>query len=347
MSIITQANLRTLTDKLANVWDRLKPYVGSLANVAAPVAGTGQYAAKGANDTVLGTADYDPILDMGAAAYAFWQGYNAEGITQARFRSMLDSINNHMSRKGPGVDSSITSLSAAMTYYNTTAFTSLLSPAFGDLWYAVYGVRLPAAGLFHPAIHPTYDSTVSANGMGLRAVGGSFTAGTAASYTLYEEVTPLLEVTVDFASGGAAPVISVAGTDHTGATSTTWDVTLGSNNPTAAVSTTTSEAITAQDRQTITLASGTGIVAGSVLTINAGLDDEEVIVVESVSGADIVAVFNKAHDSGAAVTGKTTVALTPSVAGRRLRSVSGITITISSHSAGTVRVVGKMDRGWA
>lgn len=348
MALISVANLKILTDKLAYLYDDWRTLIG--VHSGSSVAGTSRKLMDNLLDFIVSDLnDYQQQSDMAAQVYAQGLKTNRKDIAKAILQTVLGAIQDHMGLRGSSVSATITDLSTYLTYYNGTgdvAYSSMLHPVFGDLWYDVYAARLPAAGLFHPGIHPSLDSTYT-NGFGTRAVGGSYTDGSAYESTpLYSALTPLLEITTSFADGGAAPVIAVAGTDDTGATSTTWDVTLGSNNPTASVSTTTSEAITAMTRDTITLGSGTGIIAGSVLTINSGEDDEEVIVVESISTDDITAVFKKAHASGAAVTGKTTVALTPSVAGRRLRNASNITITISSHSAGTVRVVGKQERGY-
>jgi len=349
MPIISQANLRTLTDHLANIWDLLKPKAGEVADVAAPVAGTAQYAADAAQDLITSIGDYEPIRDMAQQMYNLARGMNVEGILggsgiTTTMKAAVSAINSHAAALGSSVDSSVTNLTSLMVYANTTRFTSMLAPTFGDLWYALFGTRLTPYGLLSPAIHPTWNADVSAEGMGSRAYGGSFTAGTAMDNTLHSEVEPLVEVVTSFANGTTPPQVTIAGTDHTGNTATTWSVTFGDTDPSAAVSTTTTEAITAQARQTITLDDATGIIVGSVLTINSGDVDEEVVIVETVASDDITAVFLKAHDSGAAVTGNLTVATTPSVAGRRLRSVSGITLTLDTHDAGKIRVVGKQDR---
>jgi hypothetical protein len=220
----------------------------------------------------------------------------------------------------------------------------MLHPVFGDLWYDIYASRLPDEGLFHPGVHPYLDATNYANGFGTRAVGGAFADGASYESTpLYSELEPMLEVIVNFSGGGAPPTFTVAGTDNTGA-ALNWTATGGSNNPEAAVSTTITPALNAMGRQTFAVASASGIVIGSTLKINAGLTDEEVIVVENVSGTDITAVCMKAHGAGAALTGFTTLALTPATAGRRIRDVTGITIGITAHTAGAVRVVGKQQR---
>jgi len=58
----------------------------------------------------------------------------------------------------------------------------------------------------------------------------------------------------------------------------------------------------------------------------------------------ITAVFTKAHDAGAALTGKRTYTLTPATSGRRLQNCTTINITATAATAGTVRVVGRRDR---
>lgn len=131
---------------------------------------------------------------------------------------------------------------------------------------------------------------------------------------------------------------------------------------------TTSQTIAAQSRQTITLTAGSaanantvGIIAGSMVTVNQGLPDQEVVVVESVvSGTSITAVFQKAHASGAVLSGNYTYALGASTpVSRRLRSLGAWTngaavgtsgtnnaLVTNGHTAGAVRVVGAQDRSW-
>lgn len=347
MSLISVANLQLLTDKLAALYDRWRTEFG--ISTGSPVAGTDRYLANNAL-TVLTTTvdDYQQQYDMSQQLYTLTTKCNRKDTARLHLASVLASIEDHMSQRGSSVAASITSLATYLSYYNGgsggAAYSSMLHPVFGDLWYDIYTSRLPSAGLFHPGIHPYLDATNYASGMGTRAVGGAFSDGAAYESTpLYSGVEPMLEIIVNFSGGVAPPTFTVAGTDNTGA-ALNWTATGGSNNPTAAVSTTITPALNAMDKQTFAVASASGIVIGSTLKINAGLSDEEVIVVEDVSGSNVTAVVMKEHGAGAALTGFTTLALTPGTAGRRCRDVTGITIGISSHSAGTVRVVGKQQR---
>jgi hypothetical protein len=245
------------------------------------------------------------------------------------------------------VSATITDIPTYLAWYNGgdggAKFRCLVSPQFAALYLALQRASLAVTGVESPAVHPSYTTGISAEGMASRTAGGAFAAGTAVDNTLYSEVNPLIEVVTDLTGAAAFPVIAVAGTDDAGSTSaTTWGVTLDANNPTAAVSTTITPVVAAMSRQTVAIASATGIIAGSVLTVNAGLVDQEVIVVETIAGTDITAVFQFAHGAGAALTGKRTYALVPSTGGKRCRSVSALTITQST--GGKIRVVGRQDR---
>lgn len=158
---------------------------------------------------------------------------------------------------------------------------------------------------------------------------------------------PRVEVQTNFSGGSAAPTVTFDGTDAEG-NSITWTATVtGGNNPTAAVSTTLSaDVLTAAARVTVQVGSLSGIVAGSVLIVSEGLVDEERILVESIdSGATtITAVFLRNHDSGATLTGFRTFTATPGTAGRRVRTVTAITIGVTGHTTGQVRVTGVPDR---
>lgn len=348
--LITTANLDTFCDKLCWVWARIKPHMGLVANQSSPVQGTAQYFMNDLLNLIVATADdFQQQQDMGSDLYSALTNMNIEKFANNHLKTALQTLNDHINDRGSSVDSSIQTLDTFLAYYNGGSggakFANLQVPELTDLWNACFGANLDDAGIMAPAIHPNVVSGASANGMGLRAVGVSFADGDDVNTTLYSPNAPKLEVTVDFAGGGSAPVISVAGTDDTGATDTTWDVTLGSNNPTAAVSTTLTPAVTTIGRQTlVAVGSATGIVIGSVLGINAGEDDEEYVIVENVSGSTITFVAAKTHSAGAALTGFTTVALTPSVSSRRPVSLSGITITTAGHTAGTVRVISVPER---
>lgn len=344
MSIISSANLIALTDRLGVAYDHLSSVVGEASELASPVAGTVQEQLVSAmQDVVLGLSDFDQVNDLARPLRAAQLGTNRAAVANL-MQPALDAIENHCKKEGTATSASIVSLTTYLDYLNTTRFSAMLAPEFSDLWYATKALRLSKKGVYAPAWHPSIVSGLSANGFGARAVGGSFTAGTALSSS-YSEVDLIAEVTVDFADGDAAPAITVTGIDHTGA-SMTWTGTLGSNNPTAAVATTLGEALTAArgKKDTVTLASGTGVIAGSVLRINASGPNEEYVVVESVSTDDVVTFIRKNHASGEAVAFNRPLLLTPGTGGRKCASISNIVLTISNHTAGTVRIVGKQPR---
>lgn len=346
MSLISTTNLQKLTDKLAFLYDRLR--VSDGIHTGSAVAGTNRYLAEQMLTLLTTTVDdYQQQQDMATAVYTLSTKMNRKDTARQFFLPVISAINDHLSQRGSSVAAAIVDLPSYLTYYNGggggAAYSALFHPVLGELYYDILSSRLPDEGLFHPGIHPYLDSTYS-NGMGVRAVGGSLTDGAAYESTpLYCEVEPLAEVIVAFSGGGSAPTLTVAGTDNTGA-SLNWTATLTGNNPAAAVSTTITPALNAMDRQTFAVASATGIIVGSVLKINSGLIDEETIIVEAVSGTDVTAVVKLAHSAGAALTGFQTYALTPATAGRRMRDLTGITIGIGTHSAGTVRIVGKQER---
>jgi hypothetical protein len=344
-NLISTANLAKITDKLAYVYERMAANGGSAA-FGSYVVGTNQYLLNQALSNVVGIGDYIMETDLGAGFYSGLNQSDRKSIATRTMGQALQAINQHLSLRGSAVDPTVRDLASYLNYYNGgnggAAFSAMLHPQFGQLYADVAGAALPAAGLFQPSLHPLLSSAT--NGIGKRAVGGSLTTGTAPDTTNYSAPLINAQVAVDFASGTGAPTVTVAGTDNTGATSTTWLGVFTGNNPAAAVSTTITPAITAMTRATVAVASAAGIVPGSVLTVNAGLIDQEIITVEAVSGSNVTAVFDKAHGAGAALTGNTTIQLAPSVSGRRLKTMSGITIGITGHTAGTVLVYGVLER---
>lgn len=347
MSLITTTNLKTLTDRYARIYHLLYPWFGDPAVSSAPVAPSAQYAADLAVDLLTTIGDHEQISDMEPQAYAAFIKANLRSGC-GFMTNILSALTNHCGSRGPVVNSGITSLETFLSYYNGgdggSRFNAMVCPGFADLWYLIFQTRLPNEGVMTPAVHPDLDSAVAAAAMGSRAVGGAFTDGVAIDETIYSEAEPLVEITANFSGGATFPAVTIAGVNQDGLTTTTWAVTLDANNPASAVSTTITPAVSAQARQTVAVGSTSGIVAGSVLKVNAGLVDEEIIVVETVGGGSITAVFTKVHSAGAALTGKRTYAMTPSVVGDRCRDVTGITITIGTHAAGTVRITGKQDR---
>lgn len=346
MALISSSDLLLVTDNMGAVRRLLRSVLGDAANVDSPTLGTCQSAMDKMLTTIVANSDdYDQQQDLAQTFYNARAAADIESVQSSILRTAIQALSDHCNQQGSTVDSTIIDLSTYLTYLNTTAHTAMVVPEFADAWYGIFNSRLPAAGVMTPCISPVYDSTVSANGMGSRAVGGSFTDGDAVNRTLYSCPLAILEVTANFTTGTAAPAFSVAGTDNTGVGTTTWTVTAGTTNPASAITPTITPAITDVElRQTVAFSSATGIVPGSVMTVDSGLTNQEVIIVEAVSGTDITAVFRKTHLAGCTVTGKYSMSLTPSVALRRLANASGLTITTAGHTTGTVRIIGPQNR---
>lgn len=345
MAIISQANVLTATDRMARVRSNLVSQLGLAANLSSPVVGTVQKTLDDLLNLIVNDVDdYEQQNDLNQPFFNARAAGDIESVQATILRAAVQALSDHCNQRGGAVDSSIIDLSTYFTYLNTTKFTALVVPEFATLWNDIFNSAIGAGNTMSPGLHPDLDSTVSANGMGSNTFADSYSDGDAVNTTLYSEVVPIIEITTSFSGGTAAPVFSIVGTDDTGVGTTTWDVTPGDTNPTSAITPTITPAVTAEARQTVALSATTGIVAGSVLTINSGSTDQEVIVVESVGGGNITAVFKKAHSAGANITGKTCYATTPSVASRRLRDATDLNITISSHSAGAARIIGIQDR---
>lgn len=139
------------------------------------------------------------------------------------------------------------------------------------------------------------------------------------------------------ATGVAAPT-----TNGTGGT--TWAINGSANNPFVSNPATTSTAIVAQQRQSVTLSSAAWLLQGSVVTIDTGINAETVIV-ESISGNMITAVFRYAHASGVSAAWSTTLAVTPSFPGTaRMTACTNIVPSYSGHTSGAIHIEGPQDR---
>lgn len=337
MPLLSSSELILLTDKMAYLWDRLGAFCGT-SDYGSYVAGTSQYVYGRALADVMATEDYDQVSGLSASLYNGVTGFSRELLASSAFSDFASSLESHVTEFGPALDDSVVDLATLLTFLNATPYSVLLHPSLGDAWLSVTGVALPVVGLAQPSSHPWLNAAATL-GLGTNSVGGSFAAGAEIS-TTYSPPTIAVEVTTAFSGGSANPTVTVSGVDDSGLGTTTWTADLGSNNPTASVSTTIAPAVAATSRVTVAVGSATGIVVGSVLKVNAGLIDEEVVSVEAVVGSTLTAVFDKAHLAGAALTGFSTFLLAPSVAGARPVSVSNVSIGITGHSAGAVRVFG-------
>ncbi len=365
MALITPTNALAYCDHLGAIWDSLKANQGSQSGGAA--AGNLQQlvALFGTLvDTTLADLQQDVDLAPDALDLTLYRA-SADQSARSMLTRAVKALDSHVAGQGSTVASSITGLESYLAYYNGGAggalFANMVTPSFDDLWNAVYGDQTcltvanylagsndgPAAAatstpVLTPGINPTNGQ---ASGMGYATAAGSYVPGqtsvvqsATAGAKSYAEANLIAVVQANFANGTGAPGAAVTGTDHLGNAAQSWTGTFGSNNPAAAITPTTiTPAVIAQARQTVALASVTGIVAGSLLTVNSGLVDQETVLVEAVVASTVTAVFLKAHLAGAAVTGATTIALV-NADGRRCRSISNISLVLSGHNAGAVRV---------
>lgn len=355
MTLITNPHLLNYLDRLAWVYSQAFPVLGSV--VGGPVTGTTQGTMANLLADLVAGGVYQEIADLAGAINAAvplvaFETF-AAALTTLLQQNSSGTLYQHIFKQGPAVNAAIVSLATYLTYYNTTPFSCLATPDFAKLWLDLGMSALPPAGVMSPALQPDYNPAASAHGMGDYDIATTtYTHGTNVNTTLYSAVVPVVEVTTTFSGGGAHPTVQIAGTDDLGAPCTlNAALNLGTNNPAAALSgLTVTPAITVAARQTVVVSSSAGIVVGSVITINKGLPDQEVVVVEGVpDGTHIKAVFRLAHLAAATIDGWTSfVAGNLSTgAGRRLASLnnsSGITLSLSSHSAGKVRIAGQQDR---
>lgn len=339
MSVISGANLLSLTDHIAAIWISIGTDIGTKIGTATP--GNIRYLGSEILTTTLALNDYEQETDLLTGAYASSSNDTQEIVGKFIISPILNALSSHLRTRGTEVSSTIIDIPTYLTYLNSTLFTDLVAPGMLSAYTSIYGVALPVVGCMSPYIGPINTQT---NGLGTATYTNTFTAGASVATGSYSAVNPLLVISTSFAGGAAALGVSVTGTDQTGVSETWIPVVTLPTNPTAAFSTTLTEATTAQARQTITLASLTGIVAGSVLTIDTGTLQES-IVVESATISSITAVFQYAHLNGAAVTGYSSYSLSPSISRSRCVSVTGITLTVpSGTTAGAVRIDGIQDR---
>lgn len=342
MPLISNANLQKITDKAAYVYERMLAHCGGGA-FGAYAAGTDQYLLNRALSDLVGIGDFEQQNDMEPGVYRSLSSCDRKSVALRSLAPFVSAVNAHVAARGRDADPSVVDLVTYLAFYDATLYAVLLDPQFAQLYLDTQGVQLTPAGVMQPSTHPSFTPAAS-SGLGTRAVGSAFVAGAQPDVLDYAAPLSCAQVTADFASGTAPPTVAVAGTDDAGLLTTTWGGTFTGDNPVAAVSTTITPAITGPTRVDVAVGSVAGVVVGSVLCVNAGLVDQEFVSVEAVSGSTITAVFDKGHNAGATLTGGTTIRLTPSVTGKRLASISGFTIGVTGHTAGTVMVFGALDR---
>lgn len=348
MGLLTDTLMKSATDKLARIYAEFASFVTPSADLTLV---TGTLLQAVANNllavTVAQSDSYEAERDLNAAFYNVAGKLNAAEIMSNLFTSSLTAINTHYRSESATAGFAAYLLATNNPTGRLATYVTLVDAWFQDFWTYTQGVALDVESVMSKPIHPDFRGAYypDSKAMGQRAVGGAFSDGYACD-AAYGAVKPTVEVTTAFSGGAAPPTITVTGTDAEGNSVVHTATVTGGNNPTSAIATTITPAITtAAGRLTVAVGSTTGIVAGSILKVNSGLVDEEVILVESIAaGPTITAVFLKNHSAGAALTGKNTFLTTPGTAGRRLRDVTAITIGTSGHAAGTVRVIGPPER---
>lgn len=349
MGLLSNTQLKAATDKLARVYLEFAYFVTPSVDLTLTSGTLLQVMANLLLEVSKGSDDYNIEGDLNDAFYTVATKLNAAEIMSGLFVSSLTALNDHYANQDPAESGGLAEylLATNNPTGSLATYTVLIDAFFQDFWVYTQGSAIDPESVMTKPIHPSWRGTSYTNtqAMGSRAVGGAFTDGYSVDAN-YGGCVPTVEVTADFTGGAAAPTVTVTGTDAQGATITFTATVTGGNNPTSAISTTITPAITtAAARLTVAVGSTTGIVAGSILTVNAGLSDEETILVESIAaGPTITAVFLKNHTAGATLSGKRTFVTTPSTAGSRCRDVTGITIGTTGHGAGTVRVIGAPDR---
>lgn len=348
--LISNANFITESDHLSAAWDIGLTSLGTVSGSA--IADTVRYAIAAYSSLITTLGDIEQETDLLQGAASVNASANTQFMIGTLLSAPLNAMQNHCRQRGYEVASSIVDVPSFLNYYNggagAGAFTNMVTPSYAAAWKQIFGTNLPAAGVMSPAITAVnpivtnLGATVSSIGMGSNSIGGSFSAGASVN-SLYSAVNPVLVVTSNFSGNTSGSVISVSGVDNTGAT-TIWTATLPINVAASLVGLTLGGAVTAEARQTVNVTTNTAISAGSVLTIDGTTANAETVFVESATSGTITAVFMKPHGFGASITGNYAQALTPSVAGRRLTSISGITITANGATAGAVRVDGIQDR---
>lgn len=365
MSLISIGNMLVLQDDYGAAYNLLKTQLGLSTDTIVP--GNVRNLINNALVTAVNLADATQEIDLVASNSLQNAILNltANILSPSYLRRPVDDLNSHCQKNGGLVAASITSIDTFMSYYNGggggLAFSNPATYDFAQLYFVLYSKLMTYPNQLYDVVNSLWSSTLYPKSFGSISFNGTYSAGFADIPTGYCEQNLVAQVTSSFSGGTSQPFITVSGIDNTGA-AMTWTAQLTSqsaspgtpssssstsavNNPAGMLTgVVTQSAINAQQRQTIPLNNTSTIVPGSVLTINSGLIDQEVIEVESVAGQSITAAFKKAHSNGAAVSGLVTVSMTPATAGRRARSISNISIGGGSWSAGTIEVAGVSDR---
>lgn len=351
MPLMPASFAKATTDHIARIVEEWAQLIGLSTDLELITGVSMQARANVLENESVAANDYDIEGDFNKAFRTVAENISVTAMWGVTFPLTVSQYDAHCQDQGDTVDSTIVSLATYLDYYGLTAdvpnYSLMIDPWFQDLWNFLSGELLPVQSVNPKPIHPDWRGTAytSANAMGSIAWGGAFVDGYAGPDD-YGCVKLVVEVTTDFAGGASAPSFTVTGLDYNSDAQTWTGGATGATNPVSAVATTITPAVVGMTRSTVAVASTTGVVAGSVMKVNAGLVDEEVILVEATgAGPTITAVFRKDHLAGAALTGKYSYILTSVGApGSRAFDVNGFTFGATGHASGAVRVIGVPDR---
>jgi hypothetical protein len=340
--------MKSATDKLARIYGEFALFVTPSVDLSVT---TGVLLQATANNllavSVEESDDYDVEKDLNPAFYTVASGLNAAEIMSNLFATSLAALQTHYAAQSDSAGfaeylTATNNPTGSLNEYNV-----LVDAWLQDFWTYTQGTAIDAESVMTKPIHPDWRGTTYTDddAMGSRAVGGAFGDGYSVD-AAYGACVPTVEVVDDFTGGSAPPVITVTGDDAEGG-SVVWTATVtGGNNPTGTTTATITPAITTPGaRLTVAVSSLDGIVTGTVVKVNSGDTDEEVILVEEIDGGatTITAVFLKSHIAGSGLTFHRTFTLTPATVTSRLRDVTDITIT-GDHVSGQIRVTGLPER---
>ena len=359
MALIAPATLQSYTDKLAIMFEQSalwfdNPGIGGTINAqSTPTAGKAFNLITNLESLIANIGDQEIEADLGpnvrTARLNTWIRW-----ALTNYKTACSQLNDHCAARGNEVNASIVDLITYLNYYNGglggAKFSCLVHPSFVAMYnFLLQPLTFNVLGSMSPGIHPnlpTPGTGSNSTAMATKTVAGVLTIGASVNTTYYQGVNLVVETTTSFASGTAPPTITVTGTDDLGNAAQTWTGSFTQNNPAASLSTTVTGALTAQSSGSNVVASSAGFAVGQVAIIDNNLPTQESIIIEAIADGTHLTFSNRlAHNAGATITAVgQSIALTPTGAGRRCVSVSGVTIGITAHTAGTVRVCGVQDR---
>jgi len=214
-TLLSNANVKTLTDNMAKVYAELDAILES-------GVGEANLHAVAAYAVVLGLGttldDYYPTKDLLDAMKAMADNVETGAATASMMQTALAALDQHMSLRGSGVDSSIVDIATYATYYNKSPAdptTMLYIPEFGDLYNAIKARYMEVKNV-------SGDDQAD---MGHWTVAGGFVNGSALDETKYGLVKPKLVVTGGGFTSSDHVAVVVTGKNHLGATGVLWHYT--------------------------------------------------------------------------------------------------------------------------